>query len=1067
MVVLLPREEFITLQELYLKTNGLAWKENTNWNFHNISNNNPCIKRWFGLEIEPDGDKCKIHAINLRNNSLRGSLPCSFSNFSRLYILDLAQNNLYGRLPILSNMSVLMFIYFSENSFSGTIPNTIFDSNQLNRIYTFTLSHNSLSGTIPNWLFSMYLLKSINFDFNHFTGIISPNISSLSRLLYIYLNNNRLSGTLPSALSSLKRLHIFNIDNNFFSGSISHLQLSATIIDFSIAQNNFEGSLPIMKAPKLILTSNYFSGSLTEEICRSTLIQLTIIDNKFTGTIPSCLWGLPQLVITELDYNMFHGPILLPNQMLDNMNMCHVLYLTFGFNHFSGAFPNQLFKCPNLKLISAPSNCFEGGFKNFDCNNISHFTYLNLDGLYSPHSCNNNQLDIYSSWKKFGGLLPYCIISYSQEVSLAGNGFTGFTGIINEDGDDFNRPQKINLSHNSLTGTIPIPLISSKLTLISLDLSHNLFHGRIPKMNFSANRDENALILNNNRFSFNQEDVDSLPNASYLSILSGNLFSCNGKEAWKDDVSFSTQSCQTTFLLEYRFIVLFMIFLLLFFLFNLQQNISWMRTDTKSFESNNAVVFSLKRSIYYCLRLVFLIWFMLFPCYLLFHSSENLNWKFYELTYDWWMSSVYLRGTWPAVLISITLLIFNLLTLLQNLEPQLMTEHKRKRRSHKYISLFFGLYFLVFIVNIVISMSINLAFVKILNSRGDLRLGIALSGKIEDMLIQVGVALYNVVWNRYVLKMVLKCLEWRNKKDNRWEYEYGLMLLMFNNLLVPWLSVILRDESCFEGLLFGRREVSRIIGEIDCTKAILAENLRICVRRTSFSFPFIYHYQCGSQILRVYSIVWVIYYLLEMIGNLLVLFLPSSLCNLLYTEISSSNFDFARVSFDFALLLCFGIHLPYLSILVLLKMLSEYLQMCIIFTHSKDHLVFQTEEEIELTTLESNVHIENNDSEDINQVTAAQVQNQTTENLGTKDNIPGKDSLNSSLQIMLTSVTFNSVIIFDMIADEKGPKVGFLLIGCFVIVITAASFFCVFLHQRWANEINQGYRQVENEDNDT
>eukprot|EP01040_Poterioochromonas_malhamensis_P014769 gene14769-16403_t len=536
MLVLLPLEEFNTLQDLYLKTNGPSWKKSMNWDFSNMSKNNPCIKPWFGLEIQPNGETCNIHAISLRNNTLHGSLPSSLSNFSKLFILDLSQNYLYGSLPIMSNMSLLTLVSLSENSFSGTIPNNLFDSNQLNTIYTFVVSHNSLSGTIPNWLYSMHSLRSISFDFNHFTGIISPNISSLSRLIYIYLHNNRLSGTLPSALSSLKRLHIINIDNNFLSGSISHLQLSSTIITFSIAQNNFEGSLPMMKVPRVILTSNYLSGSLTEDICQKTLIQLAILDNKLTGTIPSCLWGLPQLGITELDYNLFHGPIILSIEMLDNINDCRLLYLTFGFNHFSGAFPNQLFKCPELKLISAPSNCFEGGFKNFDCNNISQLSYLNLDALYSPHSCNNNQLDIYSSWNTFGGRLPYCIISNSDEVSLAGNGFTGFTGIINENVDvSSNSPRKINLSHNSLTGRIP-SLISSKLTLQSLDLSHNLFHGRIPKMNFSAIRDENTLILNNNRFSFNQKDADSLPNASYLNILSGNLFSCKGREAWKDDI---------------------------------------------------------------------------------------------------------------------------------------------------------------------------------------------------------------------------------------------------------------------------------------------------------------------------------------------------------------------------------------------------------------------------------------------------------------------------------------------------------------------------------------------------
>ncbi|KAK4345730.1 hypothetical protein RND71_035906 [Anisodus tanguticus] len=114
-----------------------------------------------------------LRSLNLRNNSLQGSVPCSISNLSNLQILDLSHNSFTGSIPAEVGDLVGMIetpITFSSISF----------------IFTFSIEYTVL---IVNWKRSVQVLSS------------SASINIYS---WLDLSKNHLSGEIPSSLGKLR-----------------------------------------------------------------------------------------------------------------------------------------------------------------------------------------------------------------------------------------------------------------------------------------------------------------------------------------------------------------------------------------------------------------------------------------------------------------------------------------------------------------------------------------------------------------------------------------------------------------------------------------------------------------------------------------------------------------------------------------------------------------------------------------------------------------------------------------------------------------------------------------------
>lgn len=142
------------LIDLYNATDGDNWIYNTNW-----CSDKP-VSEWFGVTCFAYGG---VSSIGLVNNNLRGELPSSIGNITRLESLNLQLNHLTGNLPA----SICL------------LPN----------LYEFDVSNNNLSGSIPAELsnlmsitrFSRYLKPLPDLRFNQFSGEIPEQIYNHSK----------------------------------------------------------------------------------------------------------------------------------------------------------------------------------------------------------------------------------------------------------------------------------------------------------------------------------------------------------------------------------------------------------------------------------------------------------------------------------------------------------------------------------------------------------------------------------------------------------------------------------------------------------------------------------------------------------------------------------------------------------------------------------------------------------------------------------------------------------------------------------------------------------------------
>jgi LRR receptor-like serine/threonine-protein kinase FLS2 len=122
--------------------------------------------------------------------------------------LNLRYMGLQGTIsPHIGNLSFLVYLNLSNNSFFGSLPHEI---NRLRRLRILRLLFNQLEGSIP------------------------PTLHNCQKLREIHLNDNYLSGTIPSTLANMSTLEVLNLPENSLTGlfplgifNISHLRNSS------------------------------------------------------------------------------------------------------------------------------------------------------------------------------------------------------------------------------------------------------------------------------------------------------------------------------------------------------------------------------------------------------------------------------------------------------------------------------------------------------------------------------------------------------------------------------------------------------------------------------------------------------------------------------------------------------------------------------------------------------------------------------------------------------------------------------------------------------------------------
>ncbi|GKU88710.1 hypothetical protein SLEP1_g2939 [Rubroshorea leprosula] len=192
-----------------------------------------------------------LKVLRLRTNLVSGYIPSKLCSLSQMQILDLADNNLTGRIPscfgkfpIMVNATQLIYD-LSDDSWDQVHLMEVVKKRYLKYSWdqaplmevvkgryleykrqplrlevSIDLSSNNLIGSIPEELVFLKDLHNLNLSWNHFSGKIPEKIGQMENLESLDFSKNSLSGRIPNSMSSLTKLSYLNLSYNNLSGPI-------------------------------------------------------------------------------------------------------------------------------------------------------------------------------------------------------------------------------------------------------------------------------------------------------------------------------------------------------------------------------------------------------------------------------------------------------------------------------------------------------------------------------------------------------------------------------------------------------------------------------------------------------------------------------------------------------------------------------------------------------------------------------------------------------------------------------------------------------------------------------
>ncbi|KAE9601728.1 putative transferase, protein kinase RLK-Pelle-LRR-VII-2 family [Lupinus albus] len=255
--------------------------------------------------------KCKsLVSIDLSSNQLNGTLPDGFgAAFPKLRTLNLAGNNIYGRVSdilelrsiVTLNMSANLFegsvidvfhehlevLDLSRNRFQGHIPQVQYNSNySWSHLVYLDLSENELSGEFFQNLNEPLNLKHLNLAHNRFTMQKFPLVKMFPELDYLNLSKTSLVGNIPDEISQLSNLNALDLSMNHLTGKVPLLRNKyLQIIDLS--NNNLSGEVSPYFLEKLPLMEKYNFSYNNLTFC-ALEINHDIMQKAFFGSVNSC-----------------------------------------------------------------------------------------------------------------------------------------------------------------------------------------------------------------------------------------------------------------------------------------------------------------------------------------------------------------------------------------------------------------------------------------------------------------------------------------------------------------------------------------------------------------------------------------------------------------------------------------------------------------------------------------------------------------------------------------------------------------------------------------------------------
>ncbi|XP_028800285.1 receptor like protein 22-like [Neltuma alba] len=426
-----------------------------------------------------------LNILSLEGCKFDGSIPTSFGNLTQLTDLKIAENNfsanfmLQGLRDSIFSFLNLSVLSLSSNNLRG--PLSLHQFSKLQNLEYLDLSNNkflslSSDNNVHYILPNLTSLSLSSCNISDFTEVLG----NLQILKFLNLSNNKIHGDIRQWFNNVGNgsLNTLDLSHNYLT-SVEHLSMK-NLTFLGLSFNLLQGNLPIPSfgAEFFLVSNNKFSGHISSSFCNASALEiLNLSHNNLSGHLLECLVALPNLTSLDLQMNNFVRSIP------DNFSKSNSLQsLHLNNNQFEGWLPLSLTHCKQLEILDVGANKINDKFTNW-LEGLPKLQVLILrdNEFYGAiHSSNTKHpfpmLRIFDvSNNHFSGSLP---TTYIKE----------FKGMMNVDfvstipdylENNYGSRYYQELVMVTLKG-VDLELIKILTTFTSIDMSKNMFDGKIP-----------------------------------------------------------------------------------------------------------------------------------------------------------------------------------------------------------------------------------------------------------------------------------------------------------------------------------------------------------------------------------------------------------------------------------------------------------------------------------------------------------------------------------------------------------------------------------------------------------
>ncbi|PWA52739.1 Concanavalin A-like lectin/glucanase, subgroup [Artemisia annua] len=321
-----------------------------------------------------------LTSLSLFGNLFSGSIPRNIGKLSFLERLELHINILNGTIPLsLINCTKLQLLNLRVNSLVGMLAD--YDFSNFSRLSIIDLGQNEFEGVLPRTLFSCKSLTAIRLSSNRLRGEFWTDVVELPSLSFLALSNNSFTNITNALnmLSSYTKLTTLLISKNFFNESLPDGGIYG-FLDLKIM---------VLGGCKL------FGQIPTWFRMLKNLQVIDLSQNNIIGTIPGWLQTLPSLFYLDLSNNGITGgfpleltrhPALASQQVLDHVNSSYLELPVFVApqNHSYLQIPGAISNITTLEKLDLSHNNLSGeipaSLKSLYFMSSLNVAYNNLQG---------------------------------------------------------------------------------------------------------------------------------------------------------------------------------------------------------------------------------------------------------------------------------------------------------------------------------------------------------------------------------------------------------------------------------------------------------------------------------------------------------------------------------------------------------------------------------------------------------------------------------------------------------------------------------------------------------------